>query len=162
MSVYSTREALPRIQSILAEGRPCHLVVTGSSMWPFLRSRKDAVILVPADRAPKPDDILIYLRREDFCVLHRVIRREESGLLILCGDAQIQGETVRPEQIIALVSHIQRGGRLISCEALPWRFFSRLWRWLLPVRAPLLRLGRLAAGLKRRILDIFSCKSEEI
>lgn len=157
MSVYSTRDALPRIRAALADGRPCQLTVTGSSMWPFLRSRKDAVILVPADRDPTPGDILFYLRHEDFCVLHRVIRREKDGLLTLCGDAQTHLESVRPEQIIALVSHIKRGSRLISCRALPWRFFSFLWVWLLPVRRPLLRLGRWFAGCKRRILDIFSC-----
>lgn len=159
MSVYSTREALPRIRSSLADGRPCQLTVTGSSMWPFLRSRKDAVILIPPDREPRPGDILFYLRREDFCVLHRVIRRDADGLLTLCGDAQTRPETVRPEQIIALVSHIKRGQRMFSCRALLWRFFSFLWRVLLPIRPPLLRLGRWAAGLKRRLTALFFKKA---
>lgn len=161
MSVYSTRDALPRIRAALADGRPCQLTVTGSSMWPFLRSRKDTVILVPADRDPIPGDILFYLRHEDFCVLHRVIRREKDGLLTLCGDAQTHLERIRSEQIIALVSHVRRGPRLISCRAFPWRFFSTLWVWLLPVRRPLLRLGRWVAKCKRRKLDIFSCNTSK-
>ena len=156
MSVYSTEDALPRIRAAVEQGRPCRLVVTGSSMWPFLRHKKDAVILVPLNREPQPDDILFYLRRPDFCVLHRVIRREASGLLTLCGDAQTYPETVAPEQILALASHVHRGKRLISCDSSGWQFLSRLWRRLLPIRVPLLQLGRLAASVKRKFLDVFS------
>lgn len=159
MSVYSTRDGLDRIRNALAEGRPCQLVVTGSSMWPFLRHRKDAVVLVPVDRDPRPGDILFYQRREDFCVLHRVVRRDANGLLTLCGDAQTHFEPVRPEQVVALVSHVRRGTRLFSCSALPWRFLVALWRWLLPVRNPLLRLGRWAAEKKRKAANIFSRKT---
>ena len=156
MSVFSTREGLSHIRAMLAEGHPCQLVVTGNSMWPFLRHRADTVILVPLSRDPRPGDILFYLRREDFCILHRVIRREEDGMLTLCGDAQTYLESVHTEQILGVASHIRRRGRLISCGGPVWTSLSALWRWLLPIRPLLLRLGRAAAGAKHWILNLFT------
>lgn len=150
MSALDPRDALPRIRALLAEEKPCRLVVTGMSMWPFLRHKKDAVILTPLSRDPRPGDILFYERQQNLCILHRVVHRDDTGLLALCGDNQTALELVRPEQVIALVSHVERNGRLIPCRARRLRIPVGLWLWLLPVRRPLLTLGRRLAGLKTR------------
>lgn len=137
----SPAEALPRICRELAEGRACRLVVTGSSMLPLLRHKKDAVILSAPERTLHRGDILFYLRGENVCVLHRVHRVEADGTLLMCGDAQTALEPIRPEQIIAQVTAVERSGKRMECSALSWRMVSAIWQAMRPLRPTLFRLA---------------------
>ena len=137
----SPQEALPAIRAALDDGRPCLLTVTGSSMLPFLRHKKDAVVLIPPMPPYRRGDILFYLRGSSQCVLHRVHRVQPDGTLLVCGDAQSNLENVQPAQIVASVSHIRRSGKLLPCSALSLRFAVALWQLLRPLHTPLLRLA---------------------
>ena len=134
----SPEQALPRIKNLLAEGRPCRLVVTGSSMLPFLRHKRDAVYLIPADGSIRVGDILFYLRGANAPILHRVHKLLPDGTLIMCGDAQVGLEPIRREQVLAKVSHVQRGGKTIPCTHISLRLSVRLWRLMRPLRPYLL------------------------
>lgn len=140
--IFPPGQALPRIAALLQEGLPCRLVVTGNSMFPFLRHKQDAVFLVPAEGGIQVGDILFYLRGPETPILHRVHRLNSDGLLILCGDAQTGLEPVRREQVLAKVSHVERGGKVISCGAWHLRTAVTLWRWLHPIRPYLLAILR--------------------
>lgn len=132
------QEALPAIRAALEAGRPCSLTVTGGSMLPFLRHKKDAVILVPPAPPYRRGDILFYLRGSGQCVLHRVHRVRKDGTLLLCGDAQKPLEPVHPSQVIATVSHIRRGQRLTDCRQPLLRCSVALWQLLRPLRPGLM------------------------
>lgn len=134
----SPEQALPRIKNLLAEGLPCRLVVTGSSMLPFLRHKRDAVYLIPADGSIRVGDILFYLRGAKAPILHRVHKLLPDGTLIMCGDAQVGLEPIRREQVLAKVSHVERGGKTISCTHISLRLSVRLWRLMRPLRPYLL------------------------
>ena len=135
-------QALPRIKAALDAGRPCRLVVTGGSMFPFLRDKRDAVIITPISGRIKRDDILFYLHSPQLCVLHRVRQVNPGGSLLLCGDAQTALELVYPEQVLGRVSHIQRGDRVISAKNPILLLLTVLWRWCYPIRPRLLALLR--------------------
>ena len=134
----SPAEALPRIMAALEAGRPCRLVVTGTSMLHFLRDKKDAVILTPVTAPIKRDDILFYLRSPQLCVLHRVWQVNPDGSLLLCGDGQTALEPVRREQVIARVSHIP-----------VLKVVTALWRRCFPIRPRLLALLRRLSTLNK-------------
>lgn len=134
----SPEQALPRIKNLLAEGLPCRLVVTGSSMLPFLRHKRDAVYLIPADGSIRVGDILFYLRGANAPILHRVHKLLPDGTLIMCGDAQVGLEPIRREQVLAKVSHVERGGKTIPCTHISLRLSVRLWRLMCPLRPYLL------------------------
>ena len=131
------REALERMGPILASGGSFRLVVTGVSMLPLLRHGTDAVILSPLHREARNGDILFYLRGPENCVLHRVYR-VEADRLWMCGDAQLRWEPIRREQVLAVVSRIERGNRRWEADAFAWRMISRLWMLLRPLRPWLL------------------------
>lgn len=133
----SPAEALPRIRSIIASGGSCRLVVTGSSMEPFLRDGRDAVILSQISRPLRRGDIIFYERVGGQCVLHRVLGTEPDGTLLLCGDAQTGLEPVAPSRAVALAVRIERGGKQFSAGNLVWRALSGIWSGLRPVRARL-------------------------
>lgn len=134
----SPEQAIPRIQALLEQGLPCHLTVTGSSMRPFLRDKRDAVLLAPPKGEPRPGDILFYLRSPTVCILHRVHALRGDGTLLMCGDAQTGLEPIRREQILGVVSHIKRDGKAIACSDLRLKTLTGAWRVLRPVRPYLL------------------------
>ena len=148
--VLNTDQALARIRADLAAGRSSHLVVTGGSMVPFLRHGKSAVVLTAPQPPYRRGDILFYLRPLGQCILHRVHRVQPDGTLVMCGDAQVFLEPIRPEQVVAQVSHVRRGSRFVPCSSLPLRCAVAVWQALLPVRKPLLavmlRVHRLFSG----------------
>ena len=138
--------AIPQIRERLEHGELCRVVVTGSSMWPGLRHEKDAVILAPLERPVRRGDVLFYLRAPTVCVLHRVVELRADGAFDVCGDAQTEKEVVRPEQVLGVVSHVERGGRRFPVSAPGWRLYSALWRALLPLRGRILPLLRALGG----------------
>ena len=136
--VLHTDEALARIREDLAAGRSSHLVVTGGSMVPFLRHKKSAVVLTSPTPPYRRGDILLYLRRADWCILHRVVRVEADGTLVMCGDAQTVLERIRPDQVVAQVSHVRHGTKITDCGAWHLRAAVAVWMALRPIRRPLL------------------------
>ena len=146
-SPQAPEQALPKIMAILDEGLPCRLVVTGNSMLPFLRHRRDTVILAPVSSPIRRGDILFYLRRGGAPILHRVCAVRPDGVLLMCGDAQVGLEPISPDRVLARADHIDRNGTVTDCSAPLPRLKARLWIALRPVRpyilAVLRRLGKL-------------------
>ncbi len=140
-------EAVGRLLPLLDAGASVPLRVTGNSMVPFLRDRRDLVSL----RAPRflpyqPGDILLFRRAGGQLVLHRLRKVRGDGTLLLNGDGQTWLETASQEQVLAVVEHIRRDdGPPFSPRRMDQRLLQRLWGALIPFRRPLLRLlGRLS------------------
>lgn len=143
----SPAEVLPRLIAALEAGRPCRLTVTGTSMLPFLRDRRDAVLLEKAAAPFERGQILLYLRPHGQPILHRIHRVREDGMLLMCGDAQRMLEPIAPGQVLARVTHVERGGVQLACAEPALRRKVALWQRLFPLRryimAVLRRCGRL-------------------
>ena len=134
----SSAEAMPQILQKLQSNQPCTLWITGTSMVPFLRSEKDAVLLKAFAGEAQKGDILLFKRPNGQYVLHRVHKIDKTGAYHLCGDNQTSMEPVVPEQILAIVTQIQRKGRKFSSSHWLWRLLSGLWMTLFPLRPILL------------------------
>lgn len=123
------------------------LVISGSSMAPFLVGGRDTVYLSRLRRPPRRGDMLLYRRDNGAYVLHRVFRAEAERLTFV-GDAQRELERgVRPEQIIALVTKVERKGKSMAPGSFCWDFFEKIWIRMVPLRPVALWLG----GVLRRI-----------
>ena len=132
--------AVPRMEEILHGGGMCRLQVTGTSMVPFLRSEKDAVILKAFDNRVKRGDLLFYRRKNGQYILHRVHKLRDDGTYLLCGDNQTVLEPVEPGQVIAAIAAIERKGKQFPPENLLWRVLSGIWMGLFFMRPLLLKI----------------------
>lgn len=143
-------QALPRLTALLEAGLSCRLTVTGNSMLPFLRHKRDAVILSPLSSPIRRGDILFYLRGRTTPILHRVCAVRPDGSLLMCGDAQVGLEPITPDRVLARVTKIDKNGALIDPSTPLARLKAELWIALRPVRpyilAVLRRLGKLHEG----------------
>lgn len=134
-------EALyPILETQLQRGE-AQLPVTGVSMTPTIRGGRDFVRLKQMERPAKRGDILLYRRENGQFILHRVVKGGE--VLKCCGDRQLETETVRPEQVLAVVSAICRKGRWFAVTSPLYRLCAAVWM-ILPLR-------RLALFLRRKI-----------
>lgn len=117
------------------------LVVTGSSMTPFLASGRDTVFLSRVERPVRRGDILLYRRDSGRYVLHRVWRVERDGTYTIVGDAQTELERgIRPDQVIALVTAVERKGKRMGPGSFWWEFFEKVWIRMVPLRRMVWRL----------------------
>lgn len=126
--VIGGEELLPLIREWLAAGKKVkNLSFRGISMLPLLRQGKDTVEISPLSNEIKKYDLPMYLRENGKMVLHRVVKLEEDHYLCI-GDNTECFEKVYPDQIIGIVTAINRGKRRIECNSFSYRLYCRLWR----------------------------------
>lgn len=98
----------------------------GQSMLPLLRPSRDTVVLEPPCFPLRRFDVALYERPDGLMVLHRVLRAAGDEY-VLRGDNQAESETVRREQICAVMTGFFQGERYFFVRS-PWyRAYCRLW-----------------------------------
>ena len=147
MKQVDTYEYVSVLKELVEEGREVSMIISGSSMSPFLCHERDRVFFKAPDRPPRVGDMVFFQRRSGQYVLHRICRIKDGSYYIV-GDAQtaIEGPVAR-EQIFALVTKVQRKGRILAPGDFWWEFFARVWVRLIPLRPVLSRIY----GLIRKI-----------
>lgn len=158
----------PLMSECLAQGQEVVLTVTGNSMSPFLRDKKDQVVLTACDpTALQPGDVPLFRRRNGQYVLHRIVERddgvtctrwgEEQGMpshgdglrYTMLGDAQWQEEPdIAADQIVACATAFIRRGKRWECHSDAYVRNRMRWHRLLPLRPVLVRLYHLPRHLR--------------
>lgn len=175
----SMTELSPLVIACLDEGKEVLLTVTGNSMGPFLRHKRDQVVLIkPADPTVlQPGDVPLYRRKSGRFVLHRIVERDDGNkrrlygerdalpsmhsssplTYTMLGDAQTVRESdIAPEQIVAVAVAFVRKGKRWDCRGTAYRRRSLRWHKLMPLRAPLVRLWHLLYGAQNKLKTMFS------
>ncbi len=139
MKQVDTYEYVSVLKELVEEGREVSMIISGSSMSPFLCHERDRVFFKAPDRPLRVGDMVFFQRRSGQYVLHRICKVKDGGYYIV-GDAQtaIEGPVSR-EQIFALVTRVQRKGRILAPGDFWWEFFARVWVRLIPLRPLLVR-----------------------
>lgn len=143
----SFQELMPLIREQIGRGGSIRIAPKGTSMLPMLRQGMDTVVLSPAPERLRKYDIPFYQRDNGQFVLHRITAVGDTYTCV--GDNQFQLEPgVRRDQIIAVVSAFNRGGREIPVRNLGYRCYCRFWHYSRPMR----RIWCGAVSRLRRIL----------
>ena len=146
--LHKLEDLMPLIRQTLAEGRSIAIGPKGTSMLPLIRQGIDFVELSPITEKLKKYDLPLYQRSNGQYVLHRIVKADDTYTCI--GDNQFELEKgVRHDQMIAVVTAVQRGERSVPVTAFSYRIYCRLWHWSRPIRQ-LWRRGK--SFIKRRIL----------
>jgi hypothetical protein len=128
------------LRDLVNEGKECRLLISGSSMAPFLVHERDSIIFSKPQRELQRGDMVFYQRETGQFVMHRILHVKPEGLYIV-GDAQTEIEgPVNPSQVFAVVTRAQRKGKWIGPGDFWWWFFRTVWIRLVPVRKIILKL----------------------
>lgn len=108
------------------------LPAQGDSMYPALRDG-DLVTLRPIPLLDRlhVGDIVLYRRADSVLVLHRILNKTGSEL-VLNGDNCTYFEYPTQEQLIGILESYQRDGQELAPRRLPYQFY--LWLWYRPWR----------------------------
>ncbi|MBR4960304.1 MAG: S24/S26 family peptidase [Clostridia bacterium] len=131
---------------LLDSGAVIPLIVTGSSMLPFLKDGRDTVLLQKVDKFKK-GQILFFRRRNGLFVLHRIRKIRSDGRILVNGDAQNWCEIVLPEQAAAVVIGFVRDGKTRNAGSFPIRLRDTLWYPTRPIRPLIFRIVSLLRRL---------------
>lgn len=124
----------------MEETQTVPLVISGSSMTPFLVHGRDTVYLSKIQRPLKKGDMILYRRDSGAYILHRICDLD-GETYTLVGDAQTQREPgIRREQVLALVTAVRRKGRLLQPGSFWWEFFEKIWLRLIPLRPVIVQI----------------------
>ncbi len=120
---------MPLIRERLSAGSSVSFTPSGVSMRPMLRPNRDTVTLSPLPEGGlKRYDLPLYQRDNGRYVLHRIVGVNGEGLYTCLGDNHIGREpNVRHDQMIALVTSFNRGGKEIPVSAWRYRMYCVFW-----------------------------------
>ena len=122
LRVLPPEELREQLLSLLDVTEQVPLVISGSSMYPFLYHRRDTVYLSRVTGPLKVGDMILYRRPSGQYVLHRVIRVGQ-GKYDLLGDRQTVIEPGIPEsRVLAIVTAVRRDGKLLKSGSFLWDF----------------------------------------
>ena len=120
----------------------------GVSMRPLLKENRDLVTIRPFDGRLKKYDVPLYRRRGNRYTLHRIIAVRENDYVIR-GDNTFAKEYVPDNAVIGVLTGIRRKGKDIDLSGAGYRFYTRFWNLLYPVRFVLHKARRLGGRIKR-------------
>lgn len=140
MKVVDTREYVSVLRELTEEGKEVSLLISGSSMSPFLIHQRDYIYFKKPDRELKKGDMVFYQRDSGQFVMHRIWKVRLDGYYIV-GDAQtvIEGP-VRRDQIFALITKVQRKGKWLEPGDFWWEFFEHIWIHMIPIRRKIMKI----------------------
>ena len=128
------------LKELVEEGHEVSLLISGSSMAPFLIHHRDTIYFKAPDRALKRGDMVFFQRESGQFVMHRIRFVKADGYYLI-GDGQRETEgPIARERIFAVVTAVRRKGKVIRPGAFTWEFFARVWLRLIPLRGIISRL----------------------
>lgn len=129
------------IDRMLQSGHSVTMRAKGNSMFPFIRSERDSVVLQRKQEITVGSIVLARLQNGSY-VLHRVYRLEKEAV-VLMGDGNLYAtERCRRNEVVGVVTQIIRDGQQVDCTSRKECFKVWVWRKLLPMRRGLLFVAR--------------------
>jgi hypothetical protein len=110
-----------------------YLPFQGVSMLPLLRQGKDRVELGPLPQQLKRLDLPVYQTPGGKYLMHRVVKVTPTHYICL-GDNTLEYETILPEQMIGVVTAIERNGKRMEVTNLWYRLYCQIWSHTRPAR----------------------------
>ena len=129
MREIDTKAYLSALREMVREGHDVNLIISGSSMAPFLIHHRDTIIFGPIERPLKRGDMVFY---------ERWVKSEG---LYLIGDAQTETEgPLDPDRVFAIVKQACRKGEWINESCRTWQFFATTWLRVIPLRRIIMKM----------------------
>jgi hypothetical protein len=147
----SNADQLALLRDTMAHGSPLRMVARGFSMAPFIRDRDTLTIAPARGRAPRIGEVVaVSLPGAGQLAVHRIVARVGSRWLVRGDNASEPDGVVGPEDIVGIVTHVERGGREVRLGIGVGRV---LIAWLQRTHAlrPLVGMARLVRGLPRSL-----------
>lgn len=103
----------------------------GVSMLPLLRENRDVMVIEKLSDLPKKFQAVLFVRENvngrGKYVVHRILKIRKDGTYFIAGDNCTDGELVRKENILGVLTAVIRDGRKIEFKGFKYKFYLRFW-----------------------------------
>ena len=100
---------IPVLKDLVEEGKEVSMMISGSSMNPFLIHQRDYILMKKPEEELKVGDMVFFQRRDEAYVMHRIHHINKEGKLFIIGDAQVDmEEPIDKEQVFAIITKVKR------------------------------------------------------
>lgn len=123
-TLISTVDFMPVVEEMIANGQSVEISPRGISMLPLIREGRDSVVLEPINRELRKYDIPLYRRDDGSYILHRIVDITDGEYRLIGDNQYVYENGVKKEQMIAVVSTVRRGEKLISVNSRSHRFYA--------------------------------------
>ena len=124
--------------------------IVGSSMYPMLRSKRDAVLIRPYEGRLKKYDVPLYKVGEEY-VLHRIIKVLPDSYIIR-GDNRMDKEYgITDQDILGVLTSFYRQEKQIGVKDWQYQIYVRVWHYGFPLRLLYKKCRSVAGKIKRRL-----------
>ena len=140
MRLVDNDEYIPVLIGLMEEGKEVSMIISGSSMNPFLIHHRDSILMKKPDGPVRRGEMVFYQRPSGAYVMHRVHHIDKNGMLYMVGDAQTEIEgPLDPDCVFAIIIKVKRKGKWIQPGDFWWFFFRCIWIGCIPLRRLLMR-----------------------
>lgn len=150
---------IPVLKDLVEEGKEVSMMISGSSMNPFLIHQRDYILMKKPEEELKAGDMVFFQRRDEAYVMHRIHHINKEGKLFIIGDAQVDMEgPIDKEQVFAIITKVKRKGKWIAPGDFWWEFFEHIWLHLIPfseIFDEIIRNSKIKGGNILRITILF-------
>ena len=122
----------------------------GTSMQPLFKTHRDVVILKKVDRPLVKYDVVMYPTGNGKYILHRIIG-VKGDVYVIRGDNTFSKEYVPKTAVIGYMVSFNRRGKHHDTSELRYRFYSRFWHFIYPVRKLILLSKIFLSKIKHKI-----------
>ena len=122
-----------KIEQELLKHGVCATNTVGKSMKPLFKTHRDAVVLKKPDREIKKYDVVMFTHPSGKYVLHRVVGIK-NDFYVIRGDNTFVREFVPKDCVIAYMAAFNRKGKHHSIDEFGYKFYSRAWNFIYPIR----------------------------
>ena len=123
----------------------------GLSMYPMLRNRRDTIVIYPKTGRLKKYDVVLY-RVNDTYILHRIIKVLPDSYVIR-GDNRMDKEYgITDDMIIGVLTELYRDEKKINLNGWKYKFYSRVWNYIFPLRFFYKKTRTMLGKIKRKII----------
>lgn len=152
-------EWLPIFIEEMKKGKSLKFSPWGYSMYPFLVSKRDDVIVEIPQKKLERGNICLYRRIDGTYVLHSLYKKNKKGLYFV-GDNQtaIEGPLLET-QVIAVVTAFIRKGKKIECSNKGYLLLHTLWmhiRFARPIILGLWKVVRKISGKEKHSMYLMN------
>ena len=119
-------------------------------MRPLFKTHRDAVMIAPPSRELRKYDVVLYTYGDGRYILHRIIGFKGDVCLIR-GDNTYKLERVPKERIIGIAVAFNRNGKRYDMTEVSYKFYSRVWNFIYPIRYLAVMARRVLSKIKHKI-----------
>ena len=110
-------------------------VPRGISMKPLIKNKQGIVEIHELKTEAKRYDVVLYERKDDVGVIHRVLHVKYDHYII-AGDNCWTLEYIPKEAVVGIAVRYYRNGKWHEMDTVPYRIYSHVWADLFFIRRP--------------------------